>query len=307
MSDPFNSDLVNPAGRPTPGWLAAQQRHDLCIRLPDTATQDANPNQSPRPSDTSQSMLFVRIPNGSFRVGSRGYSQREQPVCEVVLSDFYLGVFPVTQSQFAVWRPDHANWFSGVGRSRHPAESISWFDAVSYCEWLNATCVSQLPSGYRFCLPSECQWEYACRLSVDKSGQRQILEMEYYTGDGVAALEAAGWYDGNSESKTHPVGQKAGTSLGLYDLHGNVEEWCRDAWSDDPYFRYDWGEEDPEVRAADVGKSESDAHRVFRGGSWDDTSGNCRAACRFGGPVDGYRDRGFRVCACSGPRAVQPR
>ena len=269
------------------------------MTLPDTLKIELKPRVS---------LEMVLIPEGRFRIGTRGYSDDEQPLCEVVLSDFYLGVFPVTQSQFAVWRPKHRNGFSGVGRSRHPAETISWFDAVSYCEWLNSTCLSELPSGYRFCLPSECQWEYACRLSVDQSGQRQILETDYYTGDGVAALDAAGWHAGNSESKTHPVGQKAGTSLGLYDLHGNVWEWCRDAWCDDPYFRYDWGEKNPEVRAADVGFSELDAHRVVRGGSWLNPSRDCRAAYRYyWDPGIRSGARGFRVCACSGPRANQHR
>ena len=102
------------------------------------------------------------------------------------------------------------------------------------------------------------------------------------------------------------MGRKTGTSLGLYDLHGNLREWCRDAWSSTGYFEFGWGEKDPEVRAADVGKSESDALRVVRGGCWVGDSWDCRAAYRNNG-VPGYRpwDLGFRVCACSGPRAVQ--
>ncbi|MFM8725179.1 MAG: formylglycine-generating enzyme family protein, partial [Planctomycetaceae bacterium] len=135
------------------------------------------------------------------------------------------------------------------------------------------------------------------------AGVRAILESEYYTGDGESALSAAGWYDGNSGDTTHAVGALRGTTTGLYDLHGNVEEWCRDAWSADSYARISWGQLDPEVRASDVGASESDAQRVVRGGSWGSAPRYCRATIRYR-RYPGYRlrFRGFRVCACSGPR-----
>ncbi|MFM7863363.1 MAG: formylglycine-generating enzyme family protein, partial [Planctomycetaceae bacterium] len=128
-------------------------------------------------------------------------------------------------------------------------------------------------------------------------------ESEYYTGDGESALSAAGWYGGNSGGSTHAVGALRGTTTGLYDLHGNVEEWCRDAWSADSYARISWGQLDPEVRASDVGVSESDALRVVRGGGWNYGPRYCRAAVRYRrDPDDRNGNRGFRVCACSGPR-----
>ncbi|MFM8727236.1 MAG: formylglycine-generating enzyme family protein, partial [Planctomycetaceae bacterium] len=96
------------------------------------------------------SLELVHLPGGRFQIGSRGYYEDEQPLCEVTVSDFYLGVFPVTQSQFAAWRKDHQNGFSGRGHGRHPAERVSWPEAVSYCDWLTEQCVDQLPSGYFF-------------------------------------------------------------------------------------------------------------------------------------------------------------
>ena len=260
-----------------------------------------------RGQSTIPPLLFVRIPGGRFRLGSHEGRRIEEPRVEVELSDFYLSVFPVTQSQYALWRPEHKNGFMGAEFADHPAENMDWSAAVGYCEWLNAGFSAGLPSGFRFCLPSECQWEYASRLSKGSSGA-VCVETEYSNGDGASSLSAVGWYEGNSGGRTHRVGELVGTDFGLYDMHGNVEEWCRDAWASDAYFRYDWGEKNPEVRAADVGKSESDAHRVIRGGGWGITSRNCRAACRYvGNPDFGYRNRGFRVCACSGPRANQPR
>ncbi|MFM7921163.1 MAG: formylglycine-generating enzyme family protein, partial [Planctomycetaceae bacterium] len=273
MSDQRQTEAGTQPDAETPGWLAAQQRHDLRIRLPSAAALSTDLNQPLHPADSARSMLFVRIPGGRFRIGSRGYYTDEQPLCEVTVSDFYLGVFPVTQSQFAAWRKDHQNHFSGRGHGRHPAEQVSWPEAVSYCDWLTEQCVDQLPSGYFFCLPSECQWEYACRLHFDGAGVRGILESEYYTGDGESALSAAGWYDGNSGDTTHAVGALRGTTTGLYDLHGNVDEWCRDAWSEDSYARISWGQLDPEVRSSDVGASESDAQRVVRGGCWRNAPG----------------------------------
>ena len=254
-----------------------------------------------------QVLKLVHLPGGRFRLGSHDGVSYEEPRVEVELSDFYLSVFPVTQSQYALWRPEHKNDFGGAEYSDHPAETMDWSSAVGYCEWLNAGFSAGLPSDFRFCLPSECQWEYASRLSRGSSGAF-CVETEYSNGDGASSLSAVGWYEGNSGGRTHRVGELVGTDFGLYDMHGNVWEWCRDAWASDAYSRYGWGELDPELGAADVGESESGAHRVIRGGSWFYPSLYCRAAFRCSRiPGYRYRYRGFRVCACSGPRANQHR
>jgi formylglycine-generating enzyme required for sulfatase activity len=251
-------------------------------------------------------MSFRHLPGGRFRMGARGYDQDEEPVHEVALRDFYLAVFPVTQRQFAVWTAavgiTHKNYFSGAQYGEHPAERMSWFEARDYCAWLTECFGDQVPVGMAAGLPTESQWEYASRLMQDERGQVRLSETEYYTGDGIAALKQAGWFSQNSGGSTRPVGQLQGTDFGLYDLHGNVDEWCRDAYSADAYKQRGAVVSDPCVTAAEIGESEDSARRVFRGGSWGNSAWVCRSAYRGGGrPDDRHRFQGFRVCLFSGP------
>ncbi|MCA9047969.1 MAG: formylglycine-generating enzyme family protein [Planctomycetaceae bacterium] len=253
------------------------------------------------------SMEFRLLPAGEFRMGSRGYDSDEEPIHRVVITQpFYMGIYPVTQQQFAVWTQsagiDHKNHFEG--HPHHPAEDMNWFQSRDFCQWLNERCGTAIPPEYVAGLPTEAQWEYACRL-MKRDGKPVAVDTEYYTGDGEAGLAQAGWFDEKwDEGSTHPVGstEKRPTDFGLHELHGNVWEWCRDAWSEDAYkLRVD-GIADPMVSAVDVDKSENDAVRVFRGGSWFNSAGNCRAACRsWGGPGIRGRIRGFRVCLFFGP------
>ena len=250
------------------------------------------------------SMEFRLLPAGTFRMGARGESRYEEPIHEVTISrPFYMGIYPVTQEQFAVWTTEcnvkHENRFPN--KSKHPAESMDWQQAVDFCEWLNRVKAAGIPSGWRAGLPSEAEWEYACRLMKDKETKEMYsVDTEYYSGDGEAALDKVGWYSGNAGSMTHPVGEKEGTSFGLYDLHGNVWEWCRDFWNMDAYKLRGVDERDPEERDGE------NARRVVRGGSWYVSAGDCRAAYRNSW-LSRYRDRsrGFRVCLFSGPSSCQ--
>lgn len=231
-------------------------------------------------------MSFQLIPAGSFRMGSRGSYHDEEPRHLVQITQpFYLGTFPVTQQQFAVWKAEHENHFAN--NARHPAENMDWHEAAQYCSWLTANFSNQLPAGYAAGLPTEAQWEYACRAGT---------ETEYYSGDGEAALAEAGWYSENSESQTQPVGQLKANEFGLYDMHGNVDEWCSDAWDEHAYKKRVNGVCDPFI------DGKKDAYRVFRGGCWFLSPRVCRAACRSRWrPGDRDRDRGFRVCLFLGP------
>ncbi len=244
-------------------------------------------------------MNFRLIPPGEFRMGARGEYRDEEPIHRVrITRPFYLGTTPVTQEQFAVWtrskRIKHQNGFPS--QPTHPAENMDWNQAVAFCDWLTKSCLKQarlrgLPNDYVAGLPTEAQWEYACRAGT---------ETEYHTGDGEAALAEAGWYDANSDGTTQPVGGRADNAFGLFDLHGNVWEWCRDAWDEFAYAKRVDGVCDPEVMEDDVGGE--NLRRVVRGGSWLDSAWSCRASCRgWWGP--GYRGgcQGFRVCLFPGP------
>jgi len=142
-------------------------------------------------------------------------------------------------------------------------------------------------------LPSEAQWEYACRAETDT---------EYSSGNGPGALDKVGWYEANSGGRTRAVGGKAANDFGLHEMHGNVWEWCRDAWDELAYRRrerYD-GVADPEVTEAMVGKPDPD--RVVRGGSWVDWAWFCRSALRIRRRPDNRGgSQGFRVCLFPGP------
>jgi formylglycine-generating enzyme required for sulfatase activity len=208
---------------------------------------------------------------------------------------FYLGRYPVTQAQFATFRPEHENGFPGD--SRRPVEQVTWDAATEYCVWLNDLGQVTWPAGlegFRAQLPTEAQWEYGCRAGT---------ETEYHMGDGEIALSAAGWYDGNSGQETHPVGMKEPNAYGLYDMHGNVWEWCADAWNENAYKMRVDGVCDPEVTTQSLA---GDVLRVVRGGSWYDWARFCRAAYRGRyRPANRGRNRGFRVCLFPGPCRAQ--
>ena len=178
---------------------------------------------------------------------------------------------PVTQSQWKAVMGNNPSHFQGDDL---PVECVLWSDAVAFCGKLGEK------EGRKYRLPTEAEWEYACRAGT---------KTEYYTGDGEAALNEAGWYKNNSEGKTHPVGQKKPNPWGLYDLHCNVGQWCSDYHGDYPAGNV----ADP--RGPAVG--DKDASHVLRGGSWGAFPARCRAALRDWHAPD-YRTSGigFRVC-----------
>lgn len=225
---------------------------------------------------------LVRIPAGSFMMGSEEYDD-EKPVHEVHISEFYLGRYPVTNEeyeQFMAADPEvkePAYW--GNRRFIQPGQpvvGVSWDDAVKYAEWAGLQ------------LPKEAQWEYACRSGTTT---------RYYTGDTKEDLARAGWYIGNSDNKLHPVGEKEPNPWGLYDMHGNVWEWCHD-WYDGNYYA-----DSPSV---DPAGPDTGANRVFRGGSWGGVAAVCRSAYRSWGRPDFRSDSlGFRLASLPGQQPVK--
>lgn len=219
-------------------------------------------------------MIFVE--GGEFMMGNtgEGVHDNEQPVHRVQVSPFYMAKFPVTQ---AVWKavmngrnPSH---FKGDDR---PVDNVFWEDAQSFIQELS----QKAGRGYR--LPSEAEWEYAAR-----GGKCS----EDYLYGGSDKLSEVGWYDGNSGNETHAVGQLLPNELGLYDLSGNVYEWCEDDWHDD----YQGAPTDGSAWINSLHWNRS-THHVLRGGSWYREAWKCQVYYRSN-PLPDYRydHIGFRL------------
>jgi formylglycine-generating enzyme required for sulfatase activity len=158
-----------------------------------------------------------------------------------------------------------------------PVEQVSWEDCQKWLEELNKVEERRLPHGFRYRLPTEAEWEFACRAGSST---------RFHFGDGAGPWDDYGWYSGNSASQTHSVGQKKPNGWGFYDMHGNVWEWCED--------RY--GGPLPGGTVTDPRGPLAGLNRVFRGGSWGVGASRCRSAYRVWNKP-GYRDYtlGFRV------------
>jgi len=160
-------------------------------------------------------MEFMYIPEGSFQMGSTNGNGDEKPVHKVTISQgFFMGRTEVTQTQWQAVMGNNPSGFKDCGNC--PVENVSWDDAQSFIAKLNAQ-----NDGFKYRLPSEAEWEYAARSGT--------------TGDYAGNLDSMAWYSANSGSKTHPVGTKQANAWGLYDMHGNVWEWCQDWYSDSYY------------------------------------------------------------------------
>ncbi|KOR30647.1 hypothetical protein TI04_04775, partial [Achromatium sp. WMS2] len=158
-----------------------------------------------------------------------------------------------------------------------PVINVNWDDAQAYCQWLTQQ------TGQKYRLPTEAEWEYACRAGG---------KGEYCFGDNVAMLKDYAWYSENSGNQTHPVGEKLPNAWGLYDIHGNVWEWCQDRWHDN----YHGAPTD-----GSAWESGDSSRRLLRGGSWSYRDGYCRAAFRsLSGLSYSYNGWGFRVACCLG-------
>ena len=238
--------------------------------------QDAEENQSEsaRPEEIANSigMRLRLIPAGEFMMGAvpddREAESSEKPQHRVeITKPFYLGVCEVTQEE---WQRVMENRPSSFQGSTRPVESVSWEDAVAFCEVLSTT------EGVTYRLPTEAEWEYACRSATTT---------RYYWGGDMD--DDFAWHDENSGGETHPTAQKQPNAWGMHDMSGNVWEWCGD-WFDENYYRQSPAQ-DPEGPAAGMS-------RVVRGGSWYNYPKNLRSSSRFGfRPDKGNYYIGFRV------------
>lgn len=237
--------------------------------------------RKPKPgiSDFSTLQLgieWVQVPGGEFKMGSGDGASDEQPVHTLQMSSFHISRYEITFQQYDRFcrvtgrpSPDDSGW----GRKRRPAIHVSWDDAMAFCTWVSEK------TGRPVYLPTEAQWEYAAR-----GGPGAPKRWPYAGGD---IIDHLAWYRGNSDSRTHPVGQKAANELGLYDMSGNVWEWCRD-WYGEDYYRVS-PPRDPQG-------PEEGRDRVVRGGSWNLFSYHSRVGNR-NDHSPGYRhySLGFRV------------
>jgi formylglycine-generating enzyme required for sulfatase activity len=252
------------------------------------------------------SLEMIAIPGGEFRMGAlepEGYV-REQPQRQVILSSFFLGKYPVTQAQWQIVAnlpklnrdlrlyPAH---FRGENR---PVESISWYDAVEFCDRLSRA------TQRRYRLPTEAEWEYACRAGTTTPfhfGATITTDLANYCGIYDTSREWSGSYGrgpkGEYRQETTPVDHFGiANAFGLCDMHGNVWEWCLDHW----HHNYQGAPIDGSAWLSD----DEDAARVIRGGSWDYFPRYCRSAYRFNNhPVNDSDSFGFRL-VCVVPRIL---
>ena len=225
-------------------------------------------------------MLYAQVPEmvwvegGSFTMGSLSGEEEERPVRTVTLNNFSIGKYEVTVGEYKAFctatgrkMPEPPRW---DWNDKHPVVNVSWKDAVAYCNRLSKT------TKKNFRLPTEAEWEYAARGGQKSSG---------YLYAGGKTMEEVGWYKDNSGRSTNPAGQKRPNEMGLYDMSGNVWEWCLD-W----YDKYP-NQEQTNPRGPSRGK-----FRVMRGGSWYYSAVYARTAARFdGNPSERENDQGFRV------------
>lgn len=239
---------------------------------------------------------MVPIPGGKFRMGSPagepGHSADEGPQHEVTIAPFWMGKHEIRWDEYEIWmfsldisrrkltnaqptprdlladavtRPTkpYTDMTFGMGKEGYPAICMTQLAAKTFCEWLSAK------TGRYYRLPTEAEWEYAARAGTTTA---------YSFGDDPAALDEYAWYFENSDDAYHPVGEKKPNPWGLYDIHGNVSEWCLDEYSPTTY-----GARSPQGAADNPFTPPTKPYpQVVRGGSWDDDADRLRSAARRG-------------------------
>ena len=234
------------------------------------------------PDFTPDAMAWISP--GTFTMGSpedeANRRVEEGPQTVVTLTrGFWMGKHTVTQGAYESVIGNNPS--SVTGDPNRPVEQVTWNDAVAYCEVLTQRerAAGRIPANWAYRLPTEAEWEYACRAG-------STTRFSYGDDFGHAGLADYGWYSDNSEHATHPVGQKLPNAWGLYDMHGNVEEWCHDLIGP-----YPGGEvTDPEGPTTGVPR------RVVRGGFYNSFAWDCRSARRSAWGPDVWRFHiGFRV------------
>ncbi|MDD2882848.1 MAG: formylglycine-generating enzyme family protein [Rhodoferax sp.] len=216
------------------------------------------------------------LSDGSFQMGSREWSN-SQPIHTVHIQSFVMGKYPVTQREWVAVMGNNPSHFSSGGDTC-PVENVSWDDVQLFIQKLNAQ------TGHTYRLPSEAEWEYACR--AGSTGK-------WCFGDDESEFQQYAWYDENSGDETHPVGKKKANGFGLYDMHGNVWEWCEDLWHPDysgaPTTGQIWTD-------SSMGKTLA---RVLRGGCFNYNRFALAAYRNDDSPDGRFSNYGFRLAIAS--------
>src|SRR5262245_9231209 len=223
------------------------------------------PLSPPKPPDLCSENVngvklnMMRVPGGPSPTRSPksevGRNKDEGPQRQVTVPDFYIGKYEVTQAQWKAVMGANNNPSDFKGDDL-PVEQVTWNDAKAFCEMLSGI------TNKTYRLPSEAEWEYACRART----------IGAYAGN----LDAMAWYADNADYKTHPVGDKLANAFGLYDMHGNVWEWCEDVYHDS----YGGQRGNPPADGSAWLDGGDSSYRVIRGGAWGNESGFNRSASR---------------------------
>ena len=236
----------------------------------------ANQSQKPKPKVAYKNKTFtvngvsfnmVYVAGGTFQMGSNVGDYDEKPVHSVTLSDYYIGQTEVTQELWQAVMGSNPSDFKGA---KNPVNNVSWNDCQEFIIKLNRL------TGGRFRLPTEAEWEYAARGGNKSRG---------YIFSGSDYLGSVAWYEDNSGDEVHPIGSKSANELGLYDMSGNVFEWCSD-----------WYGSYPSSPQTNPTGASSGSGRVLRGGGYCFKESNCRTAFRSSiVPASRFYSFGFRL------------
>jgi formylglycine-generating enzyme required for sulfatase activity len=276
VQNTHNNDIIEPEPQPNLIIGSILESLETIVPAESTTTLTETPVQLPAPSN------MALIPSGTFQMGNENGNRDESPVHTVTVKAFYIGKYEVNQKEYTAIMGKNLSGFKG---DNLPVENVSWYDAVEYCNRLSVKEGLQpayhgekddiscdfTASGYR--LPTEAEWEYAAY------GFRKF---EY---SGSETADTVGWYNANSGGVTHDTGTKIANGMGLFDMSGNVAEWCWD-W----YVPYNINNQN---NPSDILVSRT---RVVRGGGWGNNGWNLRITARsHHAPATQNSSVGFRV------------
>ena len=233
---------------------------------------------------------LVFIPPGTFRMGSPTNEEDREPIPGIkegpqtavtISKGFWMGKYLVTQGEYLAVMGNNPSSFVG---DMNPVETVSWFNATNYCGKLTQRerAVGRISTNSVYRLPTEAEWEYACRAWTS-------TRFSYGDDPDYTELTDYAWYADNSGNTTHPVGQKLPNPWGLFDMHGNVAEWCQDWYA--PYLG---------GIAIDPQGPATGSNRIGRGGPWFRTASNCRSAWRDAASPDTKGAAGLRIVLAPG-------